>query len=177
MLSLRRHRRPVLFMSVGFFLRRGTPLHSTRTAIECNVGFVIHDNRAVHVDVGDVYSVHVHDGGVIEERAAAPFAAAKALAAVSKAVVDSAVEADMRAPVTAVPNVEAVVPSPVSRSPQQARVGSFHPSAGYPVVAIVVIPGPIAGSPHIAFAGANGLLVNGQGGWLDPDRDADANLR
>jgi hypothetical protein len=167
----------MLLMSVGFFLRRGTPLHSTRTAIECNVGFVIHDHRTVHVDIGDVNRVYVHDGRVVEEMALAPFAAAEALAAVSKAVVDSTVEADMRAPVTAIPNVDAVVPSPVSRSPQQARFGRFHPGAGHPVVAIVVIPCPISGSPHITFAGTNGLLVNRQGGWTDAHRDADANLR
>ena len=150
----------MLLMSVGFFLRRGTPLHSTRTAIECNVGFVINDHCTVHVDVGDVNGVYVHDRGVVKEMAFAPFAAAEALAAVAKSIVDSTVEADMRAPVTAVPNVEAVVPSPIPGSPQQARFGHFYPGAGHPVIAIVVIPGPISGSPHKAFAGTNRLLVN-----------------
>jgi hypothetical protein len=141
------------------------------------VRFVIYDHGAVYVDIGDVNCVYVHDRGVVEEMALAPFAAAEALAAISKAIVDSAVKADMRPPVTAVPNVEAVVPSPISGSPQQARFGHFHPSARHPVVAIIVIPGPISGSPHIAFAGTNGLFVNRQRRWTDAHRDADANLR
>ena len=72
--------------------------------------------------------------------------------------------------------VNAVVPSPVAGSPQQAD-GTDHPGAGHPVVTGVVVPGPVAGSPQIAGAGAERLLINRQRGRSDADRDADRNLR
>ncbi len=175
LLALRGDRRSVGFVGETFLLGGGTDLHSTLSAVEGHVR-VVDDDRLV-IDVGDVGDVYVGDGAVVEEVAFAPLATLEAVAAVAEAVVDAAVEADLRSPVAFVEGVDAVIPSPVAGSPEQAGLGSFHPGAGNPVVAVVVTPGPIAGGPEVAFAGADGLRVNRQRGRTEADGDADADLR
>jgi hypothetical protein len=76
---------------------------------------VIHDDGAA-VDVSDIGHVHVHHGAVVEECAASPFAATKTYAAVSEAVVNAAVEADVRSPIASVPAIEAARKAPVARA-------------------------------------------------------------
>jgi len=115
-------------------------------AVKRDVGIVVHDHRIVDVDVGDVDRIDMHDGGVVEESAAAPFAADEADAAIAKAVINAAIESNVRSPVAGVPHVEAVVPAPVTRGPEHAH-GRDYPGSGHPVVTIVVAPGPIAGCP------------------------------
>jgi hypothetical protein len=119
----------------------------------------------------------MHDGGVVEEVAAAPFAAVKAIAAVSESVINTAIKSNMRTPIASIPGVDTVVPTPVTGRPQKAWFGRFHPGSGNPVVAVVVAPGPVTGSPEIALSGADRLFVDWQGGWTDAHRNADADLR
>ena len=159
-------------MGVGFLLRRRPGSYSALAAVEGHVRFVIHDDCAVHVDISDYRGVHVHHSGVVEEMAFAPFAAIEAVTAVSKSVINAAIESDLRSPVAGIPNVKAVVPTPVARGPQIAGFGRFYPRAGHPVVAVIVIPSPVTGRPHIAVAGADRLLVDGQWGRTDPHRNA-----
>ncbi len=161
-------------MRVLFFLRGWTSLHSAPATVKGYVGFVVHDDCLVHVNVGDADGVHVHDGGVVEERSATPFAAAKARAAVSKAVVNPAVEANMRSPVAAIPCVDSVIPTPVAGGPQQARLRHFNPRAGNPVITVIVVPCPISGSPHKTLSRADRLFVNRQRRRFDSDGNVDA---
>jgi hypothetical protein len=92
--------------------------YSAPPSVKGNMGFVVHDHGAVHVDVGDVHRVHVHDGSVIEEASATPLAPVKPVAAVAVAVVDAAVESNLRSPITAVPGIDAIIPAPISGRPQ-----------------------------------------------------------
>src|ERR1700728_1856472 len=177
LLRLRRDRRSMRLMRIGFLFGRWTRGYSTAATVEGNVRRVIHNNGAVHVNIGDRRGVHVHHSGVVEEISAAPFAATEAGAAISKAVVNTAIEANLRSPVTAVPGVGAVVPAPVAGSPEQTGLRRLDPGAGHPVITVVVIPGPVAGSPQIARAGANGLIVNRQRGRSDLHGDSDPDLR
>src|SRR6185312_7978902 len=62
----------------------------------------------------------------IEESTTAPVATLEANTGVAAAVIDTAVEANMRTPVTAVPDVEAFVPPPVSRRPDIPRTGELR---------------------------------------------------
>jgi len=94
--------------------------------------------------------------------ASAPVAALVAEAEVAKAVVNTAIVADVRTPVTAVKAVAVVVVAPVAGGPESALVGSLDPPAGHPVI-VTLRPGPVAGGPKIAVAGRGGLLVVGQG--------------
>ena len=167
----------VVLVHVGFLLRSGASLNSALTAIESHVGIIVYDHRPVYVDVSDLGGVHIHDGSVVIESIVAPFAAVESVTAVSVSVIDSTIKSNFRHPVAIIPGVDAIVPTPITGGPEQAGFGCFHPGAGDPVVTIVVIPGPVAGSPHIAFTGALRLFVNRQGWGTDAHRNADSELR
>ena len=117
LLHLSRDRRSVRFMGVGQLLWSGTNRYSTLTAIERNVGTIVDNDRAIHVDVCDVSGINVHHGSVVEERSAAPFAAIKSVATVTVSIVNAAVKPDLLSPVTAIPRVSAVIPAPIPRRP------------------------------------------------------------
>jgi hypothetical protein len=136
---------------------------------------VVDDNRLV-VDVRYVGDVNVGHATVVIEPVALPIPAEKSRAGVAKAIIDAAVETDVWSPVAAIPNVETVIPAPVAGRPKHSD-GSKHPSARNPVVAIVVIPCPVARRPDIALSWTQGLNINGQRGWSDPDRNPNADLR
>ena len=100
------------------FLRCGPGSHATRAAVEANA---VH--RCVSVDDRGVVSVaydrdiYVGHLAVVVIRVVFPIAAEESDAGVAKTVIDSAIVADFRPPIARVPNVEAVFPSPISRSP------------------------------------------------------------
>jgi hypothetical protein len=99
---------------------------------------VVCDDVAL-INIGDVCDTDVGDGTVIEEGATAPLAAVEAGFDIAEAVVDASVETNCRSPVTGVPDIETIVPPPIARGPEQAY-WSDDPSAGNPVIAIVVVP-------------------------------------
>src|ERR1700688_4458449 len=92
----------------GLFLRSRARRDA---ALAVETGAVHHgrvvDHGAVDVDVADHGLVHAHDCGVVGKGAASPFAADEADAAVTEAVVNTAVESDVRTPVARVPDVKA----------------------------------------------------------------------
>jgi hypothetical protein len=107
--------------------------------------------------------VYTRDRGVVEKLPALPVSTLEASAHVSESIKNAAVKADLLSPVASVPEVNAVAPAPISRSPKETDFGRENPCAGHPVVvAIVIVPGPIAGRPDIAFARTDGLYVHGQ---------------
>src|SRR4029077_6189127 len=140
MLSLRHHARLVRLATKPLLLRR-RPRFDTAWSVEAYIPRVIHDNGPV-VHVRHIGHVHVSDRAVVEEGATSPLSAVEANAAVSEAVVDAAVEAHMRAPITRVPAIEAARERPVARSPQHPHRRN-HPCARDPVIAVVVTPRPI----------------------------------
>src|SRR5262245_2923109 len=127
-------------------------------------GVVIHDGLVVNVNIGDGHVVHA---AVVIEPAVTPIATFITIAEVSESVVYAAVEADVRPPVSGMPDVEAVTPSPVARRPEIARFRREHPGARHPVVAVGTVS-PVAGSPDIAIAWASRLHVNRQRRRADP---------
>ena len=132
---------------------------------------IIDDGPVVDVDVGDG---HVIYAAIVEKIAGMPVAAAVAHAKVAKAVINAAVEADVRAPIARVPgvkaaaksvtlvkNVNAVVPSPPGRGPQQADPRRCDPDARHPIITTCG-PTPVSGSPDVAIPGTSGLRVHRQ---------------
>src|SRR5271169_3497975 len=99
-LGLRRERFGVMLVLRDFFFVGGTGNNPALATVEGHVRLVADDDGSVDIDVGDVDRVHMHHGGVVVERASAPFSATKTDAAVAEAIVHSAVEADVRAPIT-----------------------------------------------------------------------------
>src|SRR5579863_1012801 len=103
-MGLRGERFAVVLVLRDFFFVRGTGRNAALAAVERDV-ILIHDHCLV-VDGGHIGDVG--HGTVVIERPSAPFSATKADAAVAEAVVNSAVEADVRAPITAVPSINTV---------------------------------------------------------------------
>src|SRR5271154_3587966 len=93
------------------------------------------------VDEGGIDVVHA---AVVEKVAAVPVAASVAFSAVTKTVINAAVEADLRAPVAFIPRVVAVSPTPITGRPKNADFGRLDPSAGDEEVAAVVGVAPVA---------------------------------
>ncbi len=169
MLHLIRSGLEVLLLREACFFRRGPRPDAPLSTVVGHGGVVVHDHGAV-VHIGDIHHVDVRDRAIVEEGATAPLAAAEAYAAIPKAVVDAAVEADVRSPVACVEAIEATFPAPVGGGPEHAHCRRLHPHSGHPEVAVHVVIGPIAGRPEIAGAGAKGLRVDRQ------NRRGDANL-
>jgi len=157
----------------GGWLRGG----AAGTAIEAGAidGSVVVDDRGV-VSVMNNGGVHVSDRGVVVIDASAPFATDEADTAVAEAVVDAAVETDVRSPIAGVKEVRSATPAPIAGGPEIAGRGSENPSAGNPEVAVIAVC-PIAGSPDVADGWADGLHIDGKRGWPDVNAYADRDLR
>src|SRR5271165_4938349 len=131
------------------------------------------DHRFV-VHVSDVHRTDIHYGAVVVQMLALPVAAFVAVTAVAVAVIDAAVESDVRPPIAAVPNVCAVCPPPIPGSPQKSHLRRLNPGTGHPVIILAVIaPCPIAGSPEISVCRNRRLDIDRQCRGRDIDRDAD----
>jgi hypothetical protein len=69
------------------------------------------------VSVGDDGRVHPCNGGVVEEHSVVPVPAFIAGAGITEAIVDTAVVADVRSPISRMPNVLLALIPPVAWSP------------------------------------------------------------
>jgi hypothetical protein len=167
MLPLHRRRRDVAFAGVGLLPGSGLrPDASTSTVVADTING-IHDRPLVDVvDDGDVYIVHSR---VIEELTTIPVTAFVADSDVAVTVVDSSIEADIWAPISNIPEIRAVRPSPIARCPEKTDLGRRHPCSGNPEIASIIVIGPITGRPDITFPWANRLRVNHQWRWSDRD--------
>src|ERR1700733_4835181 len=132
------------------------------------------DVLSLVISVAEIPAAEIVHRLVVAEAIVAPVAAFISGATVAVSIVHAAVESDFISPIPAVPRVQAVVPSPISRSPQQAFAGRLNPGARHPEIALVAV-GPVARCPQIAFLRAGGLRVNDQCGRSD--RDGRAELR
>jgi len=66
MLELRRDRSPMRLVSVGFLSRRRAGGYSALSAVECDVGIIVHNDSLV-VDTRHVRDIHIGDRAVVEE--------------------------------------------------------------------------------------------------------------
>ena len=163
------------------FLILGRALRSGRLGFQSVCATHIADIRAVtdhqrlFVDVRDMNRPEIVGRPVIGEVIAVPAPAVIAAAAVAIAVVDAAVEADLRPPITGIECVAAVDPAPIGRRPQHADDRRLYPGARHPVVARVGI-GPIPWGPKITDLRHWRLNIDRQSRWRDLDRDPDCRL-
>ena len=135
---------------------------------------IVHHGSVVHVV--NVRSVDVVHRAVVKEMIAAPVAALVAESAVTEAVVNAAVEADMWSPETGVPEISTAAPAPIAWSPQKSDTWRKHPGAGHPVVTVNTV-GPVTRCKNVAVTGADWLCVNRQNGWRNRDGHAEAGCR
>ena len=123
MLQLRRVRSTVRLVREGCLLGRWAGGDSASAAVKCDVRVIVYDDGLV-VDIRHVGDIHIGHRAVIEELAAAPFSAHESFSEESEPVVDAAIETNVRAPIAGIPNIEAIVPTPISGGPQIAHFGS-----------------------------------------------------
>lgn len=116
-LSLRHRRLEVVLMFRRQLMRSGTRLYTIVTAVEANAidRHVVDDGPVVYI--GDVDRAHVHDRAIVEECAAAPVTTLKANTGISEPVVDAAIETNVRSPISGVPEVDSIGPSPIAGCP------------------------------------------------------------
>lgn len=164
--------RDVSFARVFFFFGCRSRSGSTLAAVIADAVYVHVVNDRLRVRVMDDRGVYVHDRGVVEKVSALPISALEAGANVSESVVDAAIEADICSPIASVPEIGAVAPAPISRSPEETGLGGENPGAGHPVI-VAIVPSPVARRPEIAFAGTDGLCVDRQNWRRNGDRDGD----
>jgi hypothetical protein len=153
-------------MRHGPFRLRWTRRSSSRPSIEAHSvvrGLVVRHGCVVNV----VYhnGVHVRHARVVVVLLSSPIPTVKAGAGIAESVANPTIKSDRRPPVTGIPDVEAVHKRPISRCPKYSDFRREDPSPGNPVVASVVIIGPIARRPDVAGPGTNRLCVDGQEGW------------
>lgn len=165
-LRLRGHRRDMSFASHRLLLRRGTGTDSSvSTVVADAVDRSVVDDRGV-IDVVNVGDIHIVHRAVVVELSALPASALVAVTVISIAVTDSAIEADLLAPISVVENKSVAAPTPVRWSPEQTGFRCHDPRAWHPVITVVVTGiGPIPGCPKITIAGTKGLLVDRQFRW------------
>jgi len=153
-----------------------------RMAADAALAAVVADVRVVLDDDGlvvglvDVDDRHAAVRRVVAEVAAFPESAVIPIAGIAVAVIDAAVEPDVGAPIAAVPDVEARIPAPPARRPQQARLGRHHPRARHPVI-LVAVPRPVAGLPDVVRVRRDRLVIDQQRRRRDVDADEDAGRR
>src|SRR5580704_12054805 len=155
MLALRGHRWGMALMSKLFLRGRRTSRDTAMPAVIADVAAVL-DNRLL-INIVDNVDVHIIHPAVIEKVAAVPVTTGIAGADVTKSVVDSTVEADLRAPVAGIPKIGAVNPTPVTRRPEKTYFGRFHPRARNPEISTIIAVAPVAWRPDITIARTNGL--------------------
>jgi hypothetical protein len=105
MLDLRVGGFEVPFVAPPLFASIGASHDSASAAVVAHAvhGYVVDHSLVIDVNIGDVYVV---DAAVVEKVSSVPIAASVAGAEISEAVVNAAVEANVRTPVTGVPKVE-----------------------------------------------------------------------
>lgn len=134
---------------------------ATPATVVGNASVVVDDHGAV-VNMSDVDEVNSIDRAVVIEVVPTPVAAVVAESGIAEAVINTAIEADMRTPVPSVKAPTIVVPAPVTGGPKSAIVGGRTPGAGNPVVA-GRCPVPVAGRPEIVGSGSLGLIIFREG--------------
>jgi hypothetical protein len=155
--------------SDSLILRTRTRLNAAGTTV---VADPIHDPDIYSfvVDIANVDDVHSCDGTIVEKSIALPSSSGVTDAEITEAINDSAIEANLRPPITLMEEVYAVIPSPIGWSPEETGLWCQDPCAGNPVVIIVVVvPCPITWCPEVALAGAQRLLVHGQSRRTESD--------
>ena len=152
------HRRPLLWPWPGG--------NSATPAIKAPVVTCIAYNGTVNISIMYYGSVYAHYSGVVAETAAFPSAAAIAVSAITVAIVNTAIKANMWPPVAGIKSVYATGIAPISRRPVKAGIWRCHPDPGYPVIAaFVIIISPVTWLPYIAVGRAFRLHVNPQWRW------------
>jgi len=161
---------PIVFRRL--FLGSPSSVDSTGT-VEADViidDSPVVDHCTVNIGVVDEGRIHAPNCSIIVKDAALPPAAIETRSIIAEAVVDTAIESNVGTPITAVPDVNSALISPVTRSPEVSRFRRFNPDARNLEITVISV-GPIAGAPKIPILRTRWLLVDDEGRRRDRNRD------
>src|ERR1700758_3788698 len=116
MLGLRGHWPHVPSPCGRLVLRTRPRLNAAGTTVETDM--VLPHIHAFVIHIANVHDVDIGDAAVVEEVTAFPSASHKTLSKIAVAIINTAVEADLRPPPAGVKKVSTVLPTPPRRSPQ-----------------------------------------------------------
>jgi hypothetical protein len=161
MLNLRGYRSYPRIARYRQFRSGGPRIDSSAPAVVTDpVAAVIRHRIIVHISDG--LGIHIRNRTVVINDTVVPIGAIITAARISIAVVDAAIEANVRTPVSCVPQISAVFISPPRRRPERTHPGSHYPGAGNPVITGIRII-PIPGRPNVIVPGTWRLAVIGKG--------------
>ncbi len=158
-LNLRRNGSEATFVQDCYFSSGRPGLHPAGAAVVTDPGYVDICNSVV-IDIVNNCRIDIVNGAIIGERTSVPITSLIAVPHIAMAVIDPAIETDVRSPISVMPAIAAAAIGPIGRRPETADVRGDHPRARDPIV-----PGgsvsPVAGCPYVIVTGAWGLLVLG----------------
>ncbi len=114
----------MLFARGGFFFGRCSRIDSTLAIKTDPIHGHIPDHRTINIGVVNDCVIHSPNRSVTEKPATLPSAAAEPGAEITEAIVDSAVKADVRPPITTVPTVVSTFKTPITWRPQKSGLRS-----------------------------------------------------
>src|SRR5690348_7872065 len=104
----------------GPLLGGGLDRRATLAAVKADACCAWVDDHGPVKDVDDADVGDVDHRDVVEQGRAAPVTAVETVTGIAEAIDDAAVVADLRPPITGVPDIDAIDELPPSRRPQQA---------------------------------------------------------
>ncbi len=135
------------FTGIGLLLS-GWPRIYTATPVIANMVYCgIINNRSVNISIMYNGTVNIYYSRIIAKTITAPAAAVITVAAVTIPIVYTSIKTYVRPPITCVKTVIAIIKTPIWRSPVQTRVWRCYPNSGYPIIAIIIIIGPVTWLP------------------------------
>src|SRR5579863_3774252 len=141
----------VVFILKLALLRRGPGINASAPAVKAHpADGGVSDHGPVDIGVVDADHVYVGHGAIVKEPATTPISSNEANAAITKAIINAAVEANVGSPVPCVPAISAADKPPISRSPEQAHGWRRYPRAWNPVVSIRSVS-PVTRRPEIPW--------------------------
>jgi hypothetical protein len=134
-------------------------------------GCIVYD-RAINIGIVDDRGIDIQHRCIIPEMTAYPIPAGKPRTVIPATIVDTAIEADMRPPITGIPAIDPAGITPIPGRPQEADFGGFSPITRHPIISIIIVISPISRNPEITVDWANRLRIYRNNGR--PDIKADA---
>src|SRR5580658_1635113 len=156
------------------FFRRSRPRSNpARPAIKTDpVGGCIVYHRAVNVGIVNDRRVDINHRRIIPKVTTYPIAAGKARTVIAASIIYTAIEADMRPPITGVPAIGPANITPITRRPKEPDLGRFRPVTRHPIIPIIIIISPVSRNPQISINRTNRLRIHRYD--RRPDMNADA---
>src|SRR5208283_1946102 len=136
---------------------RGDPASAPVVANVVHSSIVRHRGVVSVVNIGDVHVIH---RTIVFELSVVPTATFITLTAVAEAIIDSAIEAYVLAPVAFIESECPAAPTPIAWGPEETGLRSHHPRTRHKEVTVAV--SPVAGCPKITLGGDGRLHIHGQ---------------